>query len=153
MLNRTRKGMTLLELIVVIVILGILALIAIPTFAAIINKSKTQSAVTTAQALDKDAMGLAAFDQKAAGAVDTATSNTYVHDSVADLSGFSYGGNTTFANLPSPVVAKTVYGIGGTTEATVTHFELVGNDTSSIACYTPGAQGVSGTVTAGACTS
>jgi len=63
MLNRTRKGMTLLELIVVIVILGILAAIAIPTFASIIDKSHQQSASTTAAAIGDDATALAAFDQ------------------------------------------------------------------------------------------
>jgi prepilin-type N-terminal cleavage/methylation domain-containing protein len=63
MLNRTRKGLTLLELIVVIVILGILSAIAIPTFLTLINDSKTQSAKTTAFAIASDANGLAAFDQ------------------------------------------------------------------------------------------
>jgi type IV pilus assembly protein PilA len=61
MLKRTRKGMTLLELIVVIVILGILAAIAIPTFLAVINKSKYSSLETTAHAVDSDALALAGF--------------------------------------------------------------------------------------------
>jgi prepilin-type N-terminal cleavage/methylation domain-containing protein len=55
--------MTLLELIVVIVILGILAAIAIPTFLAVINKSKFASAETTAHAVDSEALALGAFAQ------------------------------------------------------------------------------------------
>jgi len=72
MLKRTQKGMTLLELIIVIVILGILAALAIPTFAAVVTKSKFASAETTASALDDEALALAAFHTG-----ESAISNTY----------------------------------------------------------------------------
>jgi type IV pilus assembly protein PilA len=73
MFTRTRKAFTLLELIVVIVILGVLALIAIPTYNAVIGKSKVSAAKTTAQALERDALALAAFDQATPGETSDTT--------------------------------------------------------------------------------
>jgi prepilin-type N-terminal cleavage/methylation domain-containing protein len=62
-LTRTRKAFTLLELIVVIVILGVLALIAIPTFQSVITKSKESAAKRSAESIGRNAVALAAFDQ------------------------------------------------------------------------------------------
>ncbi len=124
MLNRTRKGMTLLELIVVIVILGILAAIAIPTFEAVIGKANDQSAVTAGHALDDDAMALAAFTV-ASGEVSPASQE-------ATAAGESTAGVT-----------------DGTVSGTFT--VTVGN---GHACWTPSASTASvvqGTVVAGAC--
>jgi prepilin-type N-terminal cleavage/methylation domain-containing protein len=62
MRNRTRQGFTLLELVVVVVVIGILAAIAIPTFMNSVDKSRRASALTTSAAIWKSATNLAAFD-------------------------------------------------------------------------------------------
>lgn len=59
MLKRARRGFTLLELIVVLVVLGIIALIAIPTFTNIIRGSAQRTAETTAESIVRNANGIA----------------------------------------------------------------------------------------------
>lgn len=143
MLKRTRKGMTLLELIVVIVILGILAAIAIPTFAQVISKSKTNVAETSASALDHDAMALAAFDQQGAAAVDpsaTVAGNTYVEQAATELP----SANT---SVTAGTATQTVNGTAVPVDYTVKA------DGASV-CYTPSTvDGQSGTIVSGACLS
>lgn len=75
---RKTQAFTLLELIVVIVILGILAGLAIPTFAGVIEKSRDETTLSTLLALDREAQALAAFEDRAA------TREDYV-DAAADL--------------------------------------------------------------------
>jgi prepilin-type N-terminal cleavage/methylation domain-containing protein len=58
-----RKAFTLLELIVVIVVAGILAGIAIPSFNAVKTKAKEEAAVQEAKAFAKEVTALAAFTQ------------------------------------------------------------------------------------------
>ena len=60
---QNRKGFTLLELIVVIVVAGILAGIAIPSFNAVKTKAKESAAVQEAKAFAKEVTALAAFTQ------------------------------------------------------------------------------------------
>jgi prepilin-type N-terminal cleavage/methylation domain-containing protein len=62
MLTRTRKAFTLLELIVVIVILGVLALIAIPTYNAVIGKSNKSAAARTGESIGRDVVALSSFN-------------------------------------------------------------------------------------------
>jgi prepilin-type N-terminal cleavage/methylation domain-containing protein len=75
--------MTLLELIVVIVILGILAAIAIPTFQSIITKSHNAAVEQTASAIDHDALALAAF-------TNSSISSSNVQTAVGELHGYSW---------------------------------------------------------------
>lgn len=49
--EESQKGFTLIELLAVIVILGIIAVIAIPMIGGIINKSKTDADLATARQL------------------------------------------------------------------------------------------------------
>jgi len=48
---RNKKGFTLIELMIVVVIIGVLAGIAIPMYSANVNKSKLQEAVDTLGAI------------------------------------------------------------------------------------------------------
>jgi prepilin-type N-terminal cleavage/methylation domain-containing protein len=56
--TRGKRGLTLLELIVVIVILGVLSAIAIPTFLSINTNSKVTSSETTLQSIRSDASAI-----------------------------------------------------------------------------------------------
>jgi prepilin-type N-terminal cleavage/methylation domain-containing protein len=58
---RNRKGFTLLELIVVIVVAALLAAIAIPTFNGIRSKAEEEAGKQEASAFVKSVNGLAAF--------------------------------------------------------------------------------------------
>ena len=57
--NRSRRAFTLIELIIVIVVLGILATIAIVGYKAVIDRTNQSSAVTTAQAFSRELNTLA----------------------------------------------------------------------------------------------
>jgi prepilin-type N-terminal cleavage/methylation domain-containing protein len=60
MINRTKKAFTLLELIVVLLVLGILAAIAVPTFNTVKSNSAKRSAQTTAEGIARNADAIAA---------------------------------------------------------------------------------------------
>jgi prepilin-type N-terminal cleavage/methylation domain-containing protein len=62
---QNRKAFTLLELIVVIVVAGILAGIAVPSFNAIKDRSAKEAAYQEAVAFAKNVTGLAAFNDPA----------------------------------------------------------------------------------------
>ncbi len=81
MQKRMRKAFTLLELIVVVVVLGILALVAVPAFSGVINNSTSSVAENTAKAIARDANALAAFN---AGANANLTDNGDIDDATAD---------------------------------------------------------------------
>lgn len=86
-----RKAFTLLELIVVIVILGVLAALAIPTFRQVIEESSFKTLEASAQSLEREAVALAAFQSEASsGAESTQTgSMTYLETAYQDFSSSS----------------------------------------------------------------
>lgn len=77
MMNRSKKAFTLLELIVVVVVLGILALVAVPSFKGVIDNSRGSVAEQTARSIARDANALAAFNT---GAATNETSNANIDD-------------------------------------------------------------------------
>lgn len=60
----TRKGFTLIEMAVVLVLLGILAALAIPTFSSLITGTTQSAAEASAEAVLSDIRGLAALENR-----------------------------------------------------------------------------------------
>ena len=82
MIARSKKAFTLLELIVVVVVLGILAALAIPSFAKVKETAADKVALNSAQSIYRNAQALAAFD-------GVAVSSTHIADAGAETSVFA----------------------------------------------------------------
>jgi prepilin-type N-terminal cleavage/methylation domain-containing protein len=92
MINRTKKAFTLLELIVVLLVLGILAAIAVTTYNTVKTNSAKRSAQTTAEGIARNADAIAASSASGA-AVSGANLATAVEEaSVANMDGWQTDG-------------------------------------------------------------
>ena len=95
---RNKKAFTLLELIVVLVILGILAALAIPSFNKVQQNSAASVASSTAKSLARDANALGAQNAAASAGL---TSSANIYTAYTELT------------VPSNLTATWSDGIGG----------------------------------------
>lgn len=80
--RRSPHGFTLLELLITVVVLGILASLAIPTFLADVSNTKTAVARESAAAIARDAQGMASTATSANGV--TPDANLYVPSAASE---------------------------------------------------------------------
>ena len=92
-MSKIRKGFTLIEVAVVLVVLAILAAIAIPTFAAFMDGVSTRAAQAEADAFERHVNAVDALDGIADG-LTQAELTALAADSGAD--GYVSGGTVTF---------------------------------------------------------
>jgi type IV pilus assembly protein PilA len=98
MLARTKKAFTLIELIAVVVVLGILAALAVPTFNTVKNNSAKEVVSRSADTIMSNAFALAAFNETGQGV----TSATNIADAVAEAglnASYVWSANTTGGTL------------------------------------------------------
>jgi type IV pilus assembly protein PilA len=119
---RSQKGFTLIELMIVVVIIGILAAIAIPNFIAMQNRAKEGSTKA-----NMHTMQLAAEDYGVQN--DGVYSATMDATHIADL---LPGGGTNFKN---PFTGNTGSGSGGAWDATGRAFVAPAPATSGMSSY------------------
>lgn len=70
---KNRKGVTLVELLAVLVIMGIIAAIAVPTIGGLIQSSKEKAAQASYESVMGAAQNYFNFEEPAAGATFTST--------------------------------------------------------------------------------
>lgn len=119
MINRTKKAFTLLELIVVLLVLGILAAIAVPTFNTVKSNSAKRSAQTTAEGIARNADAIAASSASGA-AVTGANLDTAVGEADVEGIGSSWTGaaDTAYVTVISGNSITCTFTLGSATTAT-----------------------------------
>ena len=73
---RTRKAFTLLELTVAIVVLGILAALAVPTFSSVITAASNKTAIASAEAWGREVQTNMALNMSESAAVAAANADS-----------------------------------------------------------------------------
>ena len=95
-----KTGFTLVELMIVILILGLLAVIAIPAFVKARNKSQQNACINTLRQIDGGKCSWAMAAKKSDGdSVVTASINAYVKGSTMPIC--PAGGTYTYGNIGS----------------------------------------------------
>jgi type IV pilus assembly protein PilA len=134
--NKNRRAFTLLELVVALVVLGILAALAVPTYTSVINTAKSSVATSNALSLASDAIAIAATSDTVAteaqfttavgednGAVSLASPDNYSTDGTTSSITLASGSYDVVVSWPdsvngAPYVASVSGGSGPTTTTT-----------------------------------
>jgi prepilin-type N-terminal cleavage/methylation domain-containing protein len=122
MLNRTKKAFTLLELIVVLLVLGVLAAIAVPTYSTLKENSVKRSVNSTLQAIDRAGEAAYASDTNLTDAATATAAAEGVVDS-GDFDMTDDAAGTITVQLTSGTIVCSgsvafVDGVGTVTDAT-----------------------------------
>ena len=96
-----RKGFTLLELIVAIVVLGILSTLAVPAFASVKTKMAENVVTRNADGVIRDARALASFDS-------ASLNNTYLDAAGAESTGYVAAANAVTVTSGSKTIVATI---------------------------------------------
>jgi prepilin-type N-terminal cleavage/methylation domain-containing protein len=124
---RSRKAFTLLELVVALVVLGILAALAIPTYITVINNAKVAVATSTAVSLATDAVAINSSTPGEYGAVTAGDLFTAVSEDSAVVSASGAASDSSTVLTTTDVVVTS----GSGTECIVINFGSTVNSAPS----------------------